>query len=619
MAKDIAIIHEPLAYSRNDYAALKSYFLGIDISKIESIYYSGNEPQLSKGLGAFLISMRDDLIERAIVSNPALAENLKKARLGGKLTDKASEVLYAAANAKVKAPQPEDLITVWFKPRAAKSLVGQKIATLGDLIALINNRGFSWWRPIPRFGKFSANATLRWLEKHPQLWAKILPAALKEPEANTSAIVVLDPLLPNKLAPLELMVLPQTLNGSAGINRATQFSFIKANDDLAAIHAYLARYPIASSTHLKYKKELERYLLWCALIAKKALSSQLVEDCQQYMAFLQAPHPSFVAHKKQIRFSPFWRPFTQKSLSPQSQKAAIQTIIALFDWLVKVRYLGGNPWAAVRLPSTQTPINPIQIETALPSPLLEKLIEFAQSISALSPALRLDQEIEPIDDTEESLLDWRKLKKMHQESSQARLTMAAILLMADSGIRRNELTTAMRAKLYPSPSNLDIWELVVVGKRNKLRAVPVSPRTIEALKLHWLDRKRIFMQEIEETPLLSPITFLETKASLHKHKPGPDKPFDSTSFYRLIKALAKKAILSGTFTFEEVHKLKQIKPHAFRHTFGTLAVASGMPIDVTQKILGHVSSNTTSIYVQAEKKRSMNEAAKYYQKIKPAK
>jgi integrase len=48
-------------------------------------------------------------------------------------------------------------------------------------------------------------------------------------------------------------------------------------------------------------------------------------------------------------------------------------------------------------------------------------------------------------------------------------------------------------------------------------------------------------------------------------------------------------------------------PHAFRHTFGPLAAANDVPIDVVQRVLGHRSIQTTSIYLQAEKRRMMSE------------
>jgi integrase len=37
-----------------------------------------------------------------------------------------------------------------------------------------------------------------------------------------------------------------------------------------------------------------------------------------------------------------------------------------------------------------------------------------------------------------------------------------------------------------------------------------------------------------------------------------------------------------------------------------------MPIDVVQRILGHASLQTTSIYVRAERQRMLDAAAQYY-------
>jgi site-specific recombinase XerD len=49
--------------------------------------------------------------------------------------------------------------------------------------------------------------------------------------------------------------------------------------------------------------------------------------------------------------------------------------------------------------------------------------------------------------------------------------------------------------------------------------------------------------------------------------------------------------------------------------FDTQAVAKGVPVDVAQKVLGHASVSTTSIYVQAEKERTMAEAKKFFEKL----
>ncbi|SOE97459.1 Phage integrase family protein [Burkholderia sp. D7] len=71
------------------------------------------------------------------------------------------------------------------------------------------------------------------------------------------------------------------------------------------------------------------------------------------------------------------------------------------------------------------------------------------------------------------------------------------------------------------------------------------------------------------------------------------------------RTLSELIIESDVFESDERQKLTRTTAHAFRHTFGTLATAAGALADVIQKILGNLSPQTTSIYVQAEKRRMM--------------
>ena len=48
--------------------------------------------------------------------------------------------------------------------------------------------------------------------------------------------------------------------------------------------------------------------------------------------------------------------------------------------------------------------------------------------------------------------------------------------------------------------------------------------------------------------------------------------------------------------------------HCQRHTYGTHAVAAGMPLDVVQQNMGHASLDTTTGYTVSEERRSMKAA-----------
>ena len=79
-----------------------------------------------------------------------------------------------------------------------------------------------------------------------------------------------------------------------------------------------------------------------------------------------------------------------------------------------------------------------------------------------------------------------------------------------------------------------------------------------------------------------------------------------------LKRLQEDGNAPAGFTSEQFNALASASPHALRHTFGTLAVADGMPLDVAQAILGHRSPATTAIYVQAKTRRMVEEGAKYF-------
>jgi integrase len=81
---------------------------------------------------------------------------------------------------------------------------------------------------------------------------------------------------------------------------------------------------------------------------------------------------------------------------------------------------------------------------------------------------------------------------------------------------------------------------------------------------------------------------------------------------RLVRDLREDPSTLSDMTTEALVQLVNTSAHAFRHTFGTRAVAREMPTDVVQAILGHASLQTTSIYVKAEKRRMLEVAARYY-------
>jgi site-specific recombinase XerD len=580
-----------LTYNRSDYTALRAYVLKIPLQRIADLYYSEDSPQVEQGLERWLLDMRANLIERAIAHNPGAAEALQHARQGGAITTKALEILIQAADLPEPVPSRVQRISQWFKPKTVEAFKDEGILTLGDLVDLINRRGASWWRSVPRIGAGRAGSIMRFLQKWPDELGEIAVERNHLVPADTFDLLpVLDPTRKREIAPFGTFQLPRWLAGYDGANRAPAFCFISARNDLEAIQCFLARYAGQTHTLRAYTKELERFILWCALVACKPMSSLLVDDCEAYKNFLVAPLPEFCGPRT-VKTSKRWKPFAETRMSAASQKQALLVLRAAFDWLVKVRYLSGSPWAAVKDPTVVEQVEKMDIERALPKDLWDKVTGVLAERAAIP------------------------------ENQQDRVALAAILLMGDSGLRRAEAASARRSMLKKSRHGTTVWMLEVLGKRSKMRKVPVSPRTIAALRAHWRDRDADFDAQGIDLPLLAPIVVPGTDRALSKHVDLGTKGYNPNSFYDLIAGALRRVSKHGgalvpehaaSLTPEHLAQLAATSPHAFRHTFGTLAVEKDMPIVVAQEILGHASASTTAIYVKAREKRIAEAAENYY-------
>lgn len=595
-----------IVYNRTDYTALRAYCSGIEVRIIADRYYSDDSPELEQGLERFLKRMRNHLVDRALESHPAHADILLNARDKRHITSSQLDFLIRAADVPRPVPALAHRISQWFRPAMTTLLGVEGIHTIGDLVTRIEQRGAGWWRALPRIGPGRARAIVAWLRRWPAQLGDIELVRLREPpQPDVAMRPVLDPRSPAAIAPLGTFQLPPYLTGVDGINRASAFCFIAARDDLQAIETYLARYEDKPETLRSYRKELERLLLWCALVVRKPLSSLLAEDCAAYKTFLAAPDACFRGLKAP-RTSERWRPFAITPMSPQSQRLAVVILRGAFDWLVKVRYLGGNPWTTVKDPVVTKRRHLMQIERALSRDTYESVVEILQRRGEV------------------------------EQNGQDRVALAAVLLMGDSGLRRAEVASALRVNFAPSPYAAQVWTLVVVGKGNTERTVPVNARTEAALHAHWIDRGLDFDDPDRRGYLLAPLATPRAKAAAKQARTkratdlgAPvavaeleqgDRYHVNSLYYLVDNALARVRDYSSAlslddmapFSQEDLAQLQRTSPHAFRHTFATNAVEDGMSMEVTQDILGHVNIETTKIYAKTREKRLVQEAAKHF-------
>jgi Phage integrase protein len=109
-----------------------------------------------------LARMLDTLVQLAIAhGSTVLADHLRGSinqHGQQKLTTVTFRMVTEAARSAAAPLHPDHAIGALLRPRAARRLKGERITTLGELVAFCNRRGANWWRSIPRIGPGRAPA-----------------------------------------------------------------------------------------------------------------------------------------------------------------------------------------------------------------------------------------------------------------------------------------------------------------------------------------------------------------------------------------------------------------------------------------------------------------------------
>lgn len=610
MAQNCNVLARIHRFTRVDFAALRARLNNIDTATIYHRYY---DEDTLEDIGCHSVGDLDDRLEdmcanlakRAERANPHIAVALADARSSNRWAKPIVDFLVASAEKDLTNPQPSDSVAVWFKKRVTRVLKEAGIHTLQDLLHFIELRGSNWYRPIQRLGPGKASSIVAWLRS----FEKSLGPLVLEPLRPVANQVVLQSA--SQLVPLErISALAMELDGRQGLNRNNAFCLISARNDLEAVLAYLYRFKDQGKTYRAYEKELTRFLLWCVTRRGIPLSSVLTAECEAYKDFLANPAPDWIGVPATPRSSPRWRPFVGQ-LSPQSQRYAVQAIRSFFEWLVRVRYLHGNPWITVHDPLVATKELTIDIDKALPEKLWIALTETGGILDRVCEAYPyLNRPAESY-----------AVSSVEIRGAQYRLARAAILLMGMTGLRREEAVSATRDKLKAiQEKHGRLWELAVLGKRMKWRTVLLPRPVIDALLAHWEDRRDAW-NPASSKALLSPVVVPRTRAAYAKHVGTIDarqaavaKGFSPDGLYRLVKtALCRMADDDSLpLSPDDRSILMASAPHALRHTFATHAAAHEVEIDTLQRLMGHATQQTTSIYIRAERTRSIEQISKLY-------
>ena len=148
---------------------------------------------------------------------------------------------------------------------------------------------------------------------------------------------------------------------------------------------------------------------------------------------------------------------------------------------------------------------------------------------------------------------------------------AVLELLYGSGLRVGEVAGLTRAQV-----DLDRGRVLVRGKGDKEREVPMSDHAIDALEA-YLSAGR-------------PTMAGEDRTSMFFNRRG--KPFSGRDIRAMVEQYAGR-LLPG----------RRVTPHTLRHSFATHLLEGGADIRAVQELLGHASVATTQRYTHVSRTR----------------
>ena len=555
-------------------------------------------------------------------SYPAVGGQQKRR---AKLMDKQLDALRWLEELAAQPPGAGDPIASWISPDLACHLQAASLFTLRQLVNHINGIGKRWYVSIPAIGPLKAKRIENWLRVHDlsigmALGSHVVVARKKLYSHELARVVPRQ----TAIVPIDKLIVPNELNGTQGKFRApSEQCMMRATTDYEAVLLWIkTRHGMSpeqkravqikrgiepgapegpldwlgylSHTQRAYLKEAERFMLWAIVQHKKPLSSMTLEDCEAYREFLADPTPSdrWCAPRGRDKWSTLWRPF-EGPLSRSAQTHAVRVLKSLYTFLADQCYLVGNPWNGVSM----------QRATRV---AVSRGRSFTQAQWAF-----IEQQAAQLTD----------------RSADRRLRFALHLYYA-TGMRLVEAVQArvddLRWVSYPDHDSDEVisgWELKVLGKGSKERIVQVPQDVIDELGTYLASRGLDPNPEAISNRGAYLLGQAVDVASRAPWSPGAQQAVDPkvgishVTMYEAIKRFFQHC--AGQLADVDpkgAERLASGSTHWMRHTYGTHAVAAGMPLDVVQQNMGHASLDTTTGYTTSEERRRMKAAQAAWQK-----
>lgn len=282
----------------------------------------------------------------------------------------------------------------------------------------------------------------------------------------------------------------------------------------------------------KEKNIIDKYTTYIRL--EKGLSDNTAEayidDLNKLMNFIQSEPDISILSLTYKDLQQFIAQLSDIGISARSQARIISGVKSFYRFLLTEDYLETDPTELLESP---------KIGKKLPEILTENEIN--------------------------NLINSIDLSKAEGQRNRAMLE-----ILYSCGLRVSELIGLQYSNVY-----FDEQFIIVKGKGNKQRLVPISEKAIKEIRNYLIDRHNIKVQKGFDDTLF-----------LNRRGAGLTR----VMVFHIIKEQAKLAGIR-----------KNISPHTMRHSFATHLLEGGANLRAIQVMLGHESITTTEIYTHIDR------------------
>ncbi len=182
--------------------------------------------------------------------------------------------------------------------------------------------------------------------------------------------------------------------------------------------------------------------------------------------------------------------------------------------------------------------------------------------------------------------DIRRMMELADGDEPSQVQDRAVLeLFYSTGMRLSELT-----ELNVDHIDFKSKQVLVTGKGNKQRIIPLGKEALNALNTHLKTRAQLYGKK----------TDIDAKKALFLAAGG------QRIYPRRVQTMVKNYLMNAS-------EVSQMSPHVLRHSFATHMLDAGADIRIIKEFLGHANLSATQIYTHT----SVDRLKKVYSKAHP--